>query len=50
MGRRREEKVDEEELARLMGNVEGESSKIRVKMPNVKVKCCQSVDLMHGEG
>ena len=37
MGRRREEKVDEEELARLMGNVEGESSKIRVKMPNVKV-------------
>ena len=37
MGRRREEKVDEEELARLMGNVEGESSKIRVKMPNKKV-------------
>ena len=37
MGRRREEKVDEEELARLMGNVEGESSKIRVKMPNNKV-------------
>ena len=37
MGRRREEKVDEEELARLMGNVEGESSKIRVKMPNAKV-------------
>ena len=37
MGRRREEKVDEEELARLMGNVEGESSKIRVKMPNSKV-------------
>ena len=37
MGRRREEKVDEEELARLMGNVEGESSKIRVKMPNTKV-------------
>ncbi len=37
MGRRREEKVDEEELARLMGNVEGESSKIRVKMPNLKV-------------
>ena len=37
MGRRREEKVDEEELARQMGNVEGESSKIRVKMPNTKV-------------
>ena len=37
MGRRRDEKVDEEELARLMGNVEGESSKIRVKMPNTKV-------------
>ena len=37
MGRRREEKVDEEELARLMGNVAGESSKIRVKMPNTKV-------------
>ncbi len=37
MGRRREEKVDEEELARLMGSVEGESSKIRVKMPNTKV-------------
>ena len=37
MGRRREEKVDEEELARLMGNVEVESSKIRVKMPNTKV-------------
>ena len=37
MGRRREDKVDEEELARLMGNVEGESSKIRVKMPNTKV-------------
>ena len=34
MGRRREEKVDEEELARLMDNEEGESSKIRVKMPN----------------
>ena len=37
MGRRREEKVDEEELARLMDNEEGESSKIRVKMPNSKV-------------
>tara|TARA_B100000614_G_scaffold118165_1_gene106053 strand:- start:33 stop:548 length:516 start_codon:yes stop_codon:yes gene_type:complete len=37
MGRRREEKVDEEELARLMGSAEGESSKIRVKMPNTKV-------------
>ena len=36
MGRRREEKVDEEELARLMGPTEGESSKIRVKMPNTK--------------
>jgi len=37
MGRRREEKVDEEELARLMNNAEGGSSKIRVKMPNTKV-------------
>ena len=37
MARRREEKVDEEELARLMGSAEGESSKIRVKMPNTKV-------------
>ena len=37
MGRRREEKVDEEALARLMGNLEGESSKIRVKMPNTKL-------------
>ena len=37
MGRRREEKVDEEELARLMGSASGESSKIRVKMPNLKV-------------
>ncbi len=37
MGRRREERVDEEELARLMGSAEGESSKIRVKMPNKKV-------------
>ena len=37
MGRRREERVDEEELARLMGTAEGESSKIRVKMPNKKV-------------
>ena len=37
MGRRREEKVDEEELARLMNNAEGGSSKIRVKMPNKKV-------------
>jgi translation initiation factor 1A len=36
MGRRREEKVDEEELARLLGSA-GESSKIRVKMPNTKV-------------
>ena len=37
MGRRREERVDEEELARLMGSGEGESTKIRVKMPNTKV-------------
>ena len=37
MGRRREERVDEEELARLMGSGEGESTKIRVKMPNIKV-------------
>ncbi len=37
MGRRREEKVDEEELARLMDSESGESSKIRVKMPNTKV-------------
>ena len=37
MGRRREERVDEEELARLMGTAEGQSSKIRVKMPNKKV-------------
>ena len=36
MGRRREEKVDEEELARLM-STEGGASKIRVKMPNAKV-------------
>jgi translation initiation factor 1A len=36
MGRRREEKVDEEELARLMSS-EGGASKIRVKMPNSKV-------------
>jgi len=36
MGRRREEKVDEEELARLM-STEGETQKIRVKMPNTKV-------------
>ena len=36
MGRRREEKVDEEELARLM-STEGGASKIRVKMPNTKV-------------
>ena len=37
MGRRREERVDEEELARLMGSAGAESSKIRVKMPNTKV-------------
>ena len=36
MGRRREEKVDEEELARLM-STEGGASKIRVKMPNTRV-------------
>lgn len=35
MGRRREEKVDEEYLAQLMG--EGATEKIRVKMPNTKV-------------
>jgi|TARA_B100000530_G_scaffold98886_2_gene61305 translation initiation factor 1A len=34
---RREEKVDEEELARLMSSAGEESSKIRVKMPNKKV-------------
>ena len=33
MGRRREEKVDEEELARLE-NPEGSPGKIRVKLPN----------------
>ena len=37
MGRRREESVDEEELARLMESAEEESSKIRVKMPNTKI-------------
>lgn len=37
MGRRREERVDEEELARLMDSSGGESTKIRVKMPNTKV-------------
>ena len=37
MGRRREEKVDEEELARLMSSEEAEQTKIRVKMPNTKV-------------
>ena len=36
MGRRREEKVDEEELARLMSSEEAEQTKIRVKMPNTK--------------
>ena len=35
MGRRREEKVDEEYLAQLMGGEAAE--KIRVKMPNTKV-------------
>jgi len=37
MGRRREEKVDEEELARLMGGGSSGTTKIRVKMPNTKV-------------
>ena len=37
MGRRREEKVDEEELARLMGGGSSGTTKIRVKMPNKKV-------------
>ncbi len=36
VGRRREEKVDEEYLAELMGSEAG-SEKIRVKMPNTKV-------------
>ncbi len=38
MGRRREEKVDEEELARLESSEdEGNVGKIRVKMPNTRV-------------
>ena len=37
MGRRREEKVDEEYLAQLLGSETGSEEKIRVKMPNVKV-------------
>lgn len=37
MGRRREEKVDVEELARLESSEGGTGGKIRVKMPNKKV-------------
>ena len=37
MGRRREEKVDEEELARLESPEGSSAGKIRVKMPNKKV-------------
>ena len=37
MGRRREEKVDVEELARLENPEDGSSGKIRVKMPNRKI-------------
>ena len=37
MGRRREEKVDEEELARLESQEGSSSGKIRVKMPNKRV-------------
>mgnify|MGYP001238132493 FL=1 len=37
MGRRREEKVDVEELARLENPEDGFSGKIRVKMPNRKI-------------
>ncbi len=37
MGRRREEKVDEEELARLESPEGSSSGKIRVKMPNKRV-------------
>ena len=40
MGRRREEKVDEEELARLMSSEEAEQTKIRVKMPTQKSTRC----------
>ncbi|DAC59675.1 MAG TPA: translation initiation factor eIF-1A [Candidatus Poseidoniaceae archaeon] len=37
MGRRHEEKVDEEELARLENPEDGSSAKIRVKMPNRRI-------------
>ena len=37
MGRRHEEKVDEEELARLENPEDGSSGKIRVKMPNRRI-------------
>ena len=37
MGRRREEKVDVEELARLENPEDGSSGRIRVKMPNRKI-------------
>lgn len=37
MGRRHEEKVDVEELARLENPEDGSTSKIRVKMPNRKI-------------
>lgn len=37
MGRRREEKVDVEELARLENPEDGSSGKIRVKMPNRRI-------------
>ena len=37
MGRRREEKVDEEELARLESPEGSSGGKIRVKMPNLRV-------------
>ena len=37
MGRRREEKVDEEELARLESPEGSSGGRIRVKMPNLRV-------------
>ena len=37
MGRRHEEKVDEEELARLENPEDGSAGKIRVKMPNRRI-------------
>ena len=37
MGRRHEEKVDVEELARLENPEDGSSGKIRVKMPNRRI-------------